>query len=500
MATAAAPRVYKNFINGEWKEAKSGEAYENRNPANTDELIGMFASSGAEDVDAAVEAANAAYNPWRLTPAPKRAEILFRAAEMLVQRKEVFSKDMTREMGKVLAETRGDVQEAIDMTYYMAGEGRRLFGQTTPSELPNKFAMSVRQSIGVAGLITPWNFPMAIPSWKMMPALICGNTVVLKPAEDTPLSSYHLVQILTDAGVPPGVVNLVSGFGPGAGAPLSQHLDVPVLSFTGSTSVGRVIAQACAPNFKHCSLEMGGKNIIVVMDDANLDLAVDGAVWGGFGTTGQRCTAASRVAVHKSVYKEFVTRFVERVKKLRVGDGLDPDVDMGPCINEQQLKTVMDYVAVGQSEGAKLLTGGRRLDSGKHAKGWFHEPTVFGDCTPGMRIVQEEIFGPVVSVMPIESFEQGIEVANGVPYGLSASIYTRDVNKAFAATRDLFTGIVYVNAPTIGAETHLPFGGTKQTGNGHREAAIAAIDFYTEWKTVYIDYSDRLQRAQIDNN
>jgi acyl-CoA reductase-like NAD-dependent aldehyde dehydrogenase len=500
MATAAAPRVYKNFINGEWKEAKSGEAYENRNPANTDELIGMFASSGAEDVDAAVEAANAAYNPWRLTPAPKRAEILFRAAEMLVQRKEEFSKDMTREMGKVLAETRGDVQEAIDMTYYMAGEGRRLFGQTTPSELPNKFAMSVRQSIGVAGLITPWNFPMAIPSWKMMPALICGNTVVLKPAEDTPLSSYHLVQILTDAGVPPGVVNLVSGFGPGAGAPLSQHLDVPVLSFTGSTSVGRVIAQACAPNFKHCSLEMGGKNIIVVMDDANLDLAVDGAVWGGFGTTGQRCTAASRVAVHKSVYKEFVTRFVERVKKLRVGDGLDPDVDMGPCINEQQLKTVMDYVAVGQSEGAKLLTGGRRLDSGKHAKGWFHEPTVFGDCTLGMRIVQEEIFGPVVSVMPMESFEQGIEVANGVPYGLSASIYTRDVNKAFAATRDLFTGIVYVNAPTIGAETHLPFGGTKQTGNGHREAAIAAIDFYTEWKTVYIDYSDRLQRAQIDNN
>jgi aldehyde dehydrogenase (NAD+) len=275
---------------------------------------------------------------------------------------------------------------------------------------------------------------------------------------------------------------------------------VPVVSFTGSTSVGRVIAEACAPTFKHCSLEMGGKNIIVVMDDANLDLAVDGAVWGGFGTTGQRCTAASRVAVHKSVYKEFVSRFVERVEKLRVGDGLDPQVDMGPCINEQQLKTVMDYVAVGQSEGAKLLTGGKRIDSGKHAKGWFHEPTVFGDCAPRMRIVQEEIFGPVVSVIPIESFEQGIEVANGVPYGLSASIYTRDVNKAFAATRDLFTGIVYVNAPTIGAETHLPFGGTKQTGNGHREAAIAAIDFYTEWKTVYIDYSDRLQRAQIDNN
>jgi aldehyde dehydrogenase (NAD+) len=348
-------------------------------------------------------------------------------------------------------------------------------------------------------MITPWNFPMAIPSWKMMPALICGNTVVLKPAEDTPLSSYHLVQILTEAGVPRGVVNLVSGDGPDAGAPLSQHKDVPVVSFTGSTAVGRIIAQACAPQFKHCSLEMGGKNIIIVMEDANLDLAVDGAVWGGFGTTGQRCTAASRIAVHKSVYKEFVTRFVERVKALKVRNGLDPSAEMGPCINEQQLKTVMNYVEIGKNESAKLLTGGNRLNDGAFAKGWFHEPTVFGDCAPNMRIAQEEIFGPVVAVIPIDSFEQGIDVANGVAYGLSASIYTRDVNRAFQATRDLYTGIVYVNAPTIGAETHLPFGGTKQTGNGHREAAIAAIDFFSEWKTVYIDYSDKLQRAQIDN-
>jgi aldehyde dehydrogenase (NAD+) len=334
----------------------------------------------------------------------------------------------------------------------------------------------------------------------MMPALISGNTVVLKPAEDTPLSSYHLVQVLTEAGVPRGVVNLVSGDGPNAGAPLSQHKEVPVVSFTGSTAVGRLIAQACAPDFKHCSLEMGGKNIIIVMDDANLDLAVDGAVWGGFGTTGQRCTAASRVAVHKSVYREFVERFVARVKALKVGDGLDVDTDMGPCINEQQLKTVMDYVEIGKNEGAKLLTGGNRLNGGIHAKGWFHEPTVFGDCSPTMRIAQEEIFGPVVSVIPIGSMDEAIDVANGVPYGLSASIYTRNVNRAFQATRDLYTGIVYVNAPTIGAETHLPFGGTKQTGNGHREAAIAAIDFFTEWKTVYIDYSDKLQRAQIDNN
>ena len=499
MATAAAPRVYKNFINGEWVDSRGGNAHENRNPADTDELVGMFVSSTSEDVDAAVDAAASAYKKWRLVPAPKRAEILFRAAELLLRHKDDFAKDMTREMGKVLAEAGGDVQEAIDMTYYMAGEGRRLFGQTTPSELPNKFAMSVRQSIGVCGMITPWNFPMAIPSWKMMPALICGNTVVIKPAEDTPLSVYHLVQILTEAGLPDGVVNLVSGSGSNVGAPLSKHSDVPVVSFTGSTAVGRLIAQACAPDFKHCSLEMGGKNIIIVMDDANLDLAVDGAIWGGFGTTGQRCTAASRVAVHKSVYHEFISRFVARAKKLKVGNGLDPGIDMGPCINEQQLKTVMDYVQIGQNEGAKLLTGGRRLSDGPFAKGWFHEPTIFGDCSPKMRVAQEEIFGPVVSVIPISGLEEAIDVANDVPYGLSASIYTHNVNRAFQATRDLFTGIVYVNAPTIGAETHLPFGGTKQTGNGHREAAIAAIDFYTEWKTVYIDYSDKLQRAQIDN-
>jgi acyl-CoA reductase-like NAD-dependent aldehyde dehydrogenase len=500
MATAAAARVFKNFINGEWVAAKSGEILENRNPANTDEIIGEFPLSGPEDVDAAVFAARNAYKSWRLTPAPKRAEILFRFAELLVKRKEDFSHDMTREMGKVLAETRGDVQEAIDMTYYMAGEGRRLFGQTTPSELPNKFAMSVRQSIGVCGMITPWNFPMAIPSWKMMPALVCGNTVVLKPAEDTPLSSYHLVETMAEAGIPAGVVNLVSGHGPGAGAPLAEHKDVPVISFTGSTATGRVIAQTCAPDFKHCSLEMGGKNIILVMEDANLDLALDGAIWGGFGTTGQRCTAASRIGVHKSVYREFVSRLAERAQKLKVGNGLDPSVEVGPLINEQQLQTVMGYAEIGKKEGAKLLTGGNRLDSGDHARGWFYAPTVFGDCDPKMRVAQEEIFGPVVSVIPIDSLEQGIEVANGVPYGLSASIYTRNVNRAFAAIQDLYTGIVYVNAPTIGAETHLPFGGTKQTGNGHREAAIAAIDFFTEWKSVYIDYSDKLQRAQIDNS
>jgi acyl-CoA reductase-like NAD-dependent aldehyde dehydrogenase len=499
MATPASTRVFKNFINGEWVTPTGGQTHLNHNPANTSEIIGEFPLSSQSDIAAAVSAAREAYKTWRLVPAPKRAEILFRVAELLVKRKEEFSRDMTCEMGKVLAESRGDVQEAIDMTYYMAGEGRRLFGQTTPSELPNKFAMSVRQSIGVCGLITPWNFPMAIPSWKMMPALICGNTVVLKPAEDTPLSSYHLVEAMHEAGIPAGVVNLISGDGPGAGAPLTAHENVPVVSFTGSTSTGRIIAQTCAPTFKHCSLEMGGKNIILILDDANLDLAIDGAIWGGFGTTGQRCTAASRIGVHKSVYEEFLSRFVERAQKLKVGNGLDASADMGPVINDQQLQTVMNYVEIGCKEGAKLLTGGHRLDKGDLAKGWFHEPTVFGDCHPKMRIAQEEIFGPVVAVIPIDNLEQGIAVANDIPYGLSASVYTRNVNAAFAALRDLYTGIVYINAPTIGAETHLPFGGTKQTGNGHREAAVSALDFFSEWKSIYIDYSDKLQRAQIDN-
>jgi acyl-CoA reductase-like NAD-dependent aldehyde dehydrogenase len=499
MATSFAPKVFKNFINGEWVLARSGNAIENRNPANTGELVGFFPASGDQDIALAVDAARGAYDEWRLTPAPKRAEILFRSAEILIERKEGFAQDMTREMGKVISEARGDVQEAIDMTYLMAGEGRRQFGQTTPSELPSKFAMSVRTSVGVAGLITPWNFPMAIPSWKVMPALVCGNTVVLKPAEDTPLSSYNLAQVLSEAGLPAGVLNVVFGDGPQAGAPMLHHSGFNLISFTGSTEVGRIVSQACAPSFRKCHLEMGGKNILIVMDDANLDLAVDGAIWGGFGTSGQRCTAASRVAVHKKMYREFVDKFVGRAKSLRVGDGLEATTDMGPCINEQQLKTVMSYVQIGIAEGAKLATGGHRIDRGDCAKGWFHEPTVFVDCDPAMRICQEEIFGPVVAVIPFDTFEEALAIANGVQYGLSAAIYSRNVNNAFRAQRDLETGIVYVNAPTIGAETHLPFGGIKNTGNGHRESGEAALDFYSEWKTVYIDYSDRLQRAQIDN-
>jgi acyl-CoA reductase-like NAD-dependent aldehyde dehydrogenase len=495
----ARPTAHGNYIGGQWVPAGSGKTFENRNPSDTSDLIGTFADSGPEDAERAVEAAREAFPRWRAVPAPKRGEILYRAAEILVRRKEELARDMTREMGKVLPETRGDVQEAIDMTYYMAGEGRRQFGQTTPSELQNKFQMSVRMPVGIAGLITPWNFPMAIPSWKMMPALIVGNTVVIKPATDTPLSVVNLIHALEEAGLPKGVVNMVTGGGTQVGAPLMGHKDVHIVSFTGSTEVGRKVSEACAPAFKHCHLEMGGKNIIMVMDDARLDLAVDGAVWGGFGTTGQRCTAASRVAVHKKVYREFVDRFVERTKALKVGNGLaDESAEMGPCVNESQRATVEKYVKIGTGEGAKLLTGGHRLDQGPFARGWFHEPTLFGDVDPRMRIAREEIFGPVVSVIPVDSLDQAIEVGNSVEYGLSASIYTQDINSAFRAMRDMYTGIFYVNAPTIGAETHLPFGGTKNTGNGHREACVQALEVFSEWKSIYVDYSGHLQRAQID--
>ncbi len=492
------PVAFTNYIDGEWTAPAGGGSFENRNPADTSDLVGSFADSGPQDVERAVAAARAAFPRWKAVPAPKRGEILYRAAEILVRRKEELARDMTREMGKILDETRGDVQEAIDMTYYMAGEGRRQFGQTTPSEMPDKFQMSVRQPMGVAGLITPWNFPIAIPSWKMMPALVLGDTVVIKPATDTPLSVVNLVRVLAEAGLPKGVVNMVTGSGARVGAPLMGHPDVSIVSFTGSTAVGRKVSEACAPTFKHCHLEMGGKNVIIVMDDARIDLAVEGALWGGFGTTGQRCTAASRVVVHEKVYREFTERLVAGAKGLRIGNGLDPRTQMGPCINAAQLETVERYVAIGRQEGATLLCGGERLASGEHARGHFHQATVFGDCSPAMRVAREEIFGPVVSVIPVRSLEEAIEVGNSVEYGLSASIYTQDVNQAFTAMREMYTGIFYVNAPTIGAETHLPFGGTKGTGNGHREACVQALEVFSEWKSVYIDFSGRLQRAQID--
>jgi len=491
---------YKNYIGGQWVKSKSGETFENRNPANTDEVVGIFQKSTPEDVDDAVAAAKEAFKKWRLVPAPKRAEILSRVADRVVKDKESLSQDMTREMGKVIKETRGDVQEAIDLGYYMAGEGRRQWGVTTPSEMPDKFQMCVRQPKGVAGLITPWNFPMAIPSWKMMPALVLGNTVVIKPATDTPLSVYNYVKILEEEGIPPGVVNMVTGSGGSVGSPLMHHKDVSVISFTGSTEVGRKVSEACATDFRGCHLEMGGKNCIMVMEDADIDLAVDGAVWGAFGTTGQRCTASSRLIVHKDVIKEFTGKLVARAKALKVGNGLDESVEMGPAINESQMNTVLEYMEIGKKDGAKLLCGGGRLTGGDYDKGWFTMPTVFGDVTPEMRIFQEEIFGSVTSITEFGSLEEGIELCNNTAYGLSGSIYTRDVNKAFVAMRDVYTGIFYVNAPTIGAEVHLPFGGVKDTGNGHREAGVAGLDVFSEWKSIYVDYSGTIQRAQIDNN
>jgi acyl-CoA reductase-like NAD-dependent aldehyde dehydrogenase len=498
MPSTSTAATYNNYIDGRWLPSVSGETFENRNPANVDDLIGVFQKSTRRDVESALGAASRAYESWRLVPAPLRAEILFKAAQLLVERKEELARDMTREMGKVLNETRGDVQEAIDMTFYIAGEGRRMFGQTVPSELRNKFAMSVRQPLGVCSIITPWNFPMAIPSWKIIPALVCGNTVVFKPASQTPLSALSFVKVLEDAGIPKGVVNMVTGDGDEVGTPLTTNADVRVVSFTGSTHVGRIVNQAAAPGFKKVHLEMGGKNVIMIMDDANLELAVDGCLWGGFGTSGQRCTAASRVVVHEKVYKAFVSEFVARAKSLVVGDGLREEIQMGPSISESQLKTVMSYVEIGKAEGATLACGGHRLSSGAHAKGFFHEPTVFTDVAPSMRIAREEIFGPVVSVIPCKSLEEAVAIGNGVEYGLSASIYTQDINRAFTAMRDLYTGIFYVNAPTIGAEVHLPFGGTKNTGNGHREAGVAALDVFSEWKSIYIDFSGKLQRAQID--
>ncbi len=492
------PEVYKNYINGEWVASKTGQTFENRNPANTDEIVGVFQKSDKNDVETAVQAAQDAYKKWRLVPAPKRAEILYRVAQLLVERKEKFANDMTREMGKVLNETRGDVQEAIDISYFTAGEGRRLHGQTTPSELRNKFQMSIRQPLGVCAMITPWNFPMAIPSWKMIPALVCGNTVVIKPATDTPLSVVNFIKTMEEAGMPKGVVNMVTGTGSGVGDPLMHHPAIKVVSFTGSSEIGQVVSKACAPDFKHCSLEMGGKNAMMVMPSAKLELAVDGALWGAFGTTGQRCTATSRIIVHKDVYKPFLDKFVERVKKLRVGNGLDPNVDMGPAVNQSQLENDLRYIEIGKKDGGKLLYGGERLTGGAYDKGFFLMPTVFADITQKMTIWREEIFGPVVSVAMCDSLENAIEMANDSLYGLSASIYTQDINEAFVAMRDVYTGIFYVNSPTIGAEVHLPFGGTKATGNGHREAGHQALDVFSEWKSIYVDFSGTLQRAQID--
>ena len=486
--------LYQNYIGGRWVDARSGQRFATTDPA-TGEVLAEVARSDASDVADAVAAAKAAFDPWRRHPAPRRGEILFRAAEIMARRKEDLARRMTREMGKVIAEARGDVQEGIDLTYYMAGEGRRLMGQTVPAESPDKFAMSVREPVGVVAAITPWNFPMAIPTWKIMPALVGGNTIVFKPASDTPALACELVRILEEAGLPAGVLNLVTGPGGTVGDALVQHPDVTLVSFTGSTEAGRGVAVRCAEGLKRVTLELGGKNAIIVMDDADLDLATDGILWSAYGTSGQRCTACSRVIVHRAVEADLSARLLARIQTLRVGNGLDPATDVGPVINARALEKIHAYVQIGQQEGADLVVGGRPVEL---AGGSFYEPTLFGGVRADMRIAQEEIFGPVLSMIPVADLDEAVRVNNGTAYGLSSAIYTRDVNRAFRAIRELSTGIVYVNAGTIGAEIQLPFGGTRGTGNGHREAGTAALDVYTEWKACYVDFSGRLQRAQID--
>ena len=490
---------FLNYIGGRWVPARSGRTFPNLNPANG-EVLGEFPRSDAADVGDAATAARTAFGAWRLTPAPKRAEILFRLGPLIAQRKDDLARAATREMGKILLETRGDVQEGIDMAYLAAGEGRRLHGVTTPSEMPNKWAMSVRVPVGVVGVITAWNFPFAVPTWKIFPALVAGNCVVFKPSEEAPEMGVHLARLLEQAGLPPGVLNVVFGDGPGAGAPLVSHPGIDVISFTGSNAVGTAIAVEGAKLGKRVSLEMGGKNAILVMEDADLDLAASAIAWSAFGTTGQRCTACSRVIVQRGVHEALLRRVVERANALRLGDGLDEKTEMGPIVSRRQLEKVHAYVGVGAAEGAKLEAGGGPVAEGALAKGNFYRPTVFSRVKPGMRIAQEEIFGPVVSFLEVASLEEAIDVNNRTPFGLSSSIFVGDVNRAFQAMRDLDTGIVYVNHGTTGAETHLPFGGTRGTGNGHREAGHTRLDAFTEWKSLYVDYSGRLQRAQIDNN
>jgi aldehyde dehydrogenase (NAD+) len=490
--------TFQLFIAGEWVDSGTGRTFDSRNPADTRDVIGRFQEGTAADVARAVRAAEIAGLMWRRTPAPKRGEILYRFGALMAEHKEHLARAMTREMGKVLAEARGDVQEGIDIAFLMAGEGRRLFGDTTPSELPDKWAMSIREPIGVAGIITPWNFPIAIPCWKMMPALVSGNTVVFKPSSDTPHCATLLVELMAEAGFPAGTVNLVTGPGADVGDAIVGSPDVPVISFTGNTETGRRIATLAATRLKRVSLELGGKNGIVVLADADLDLATDGIVWSAFGTTGQRCTAASRVIVERPVVGDLLERLERRTKALRLGSGLDSATDVGPLVNAGAVAKVSGYIDVGRRDG-ELVTGGHRASGTGLEHGHFFEPTIFAGVSPMDRIAQEEIFGPVLSVIAVDDYRAAVTALNQIRYGLSSSIFTRDANSAFRAMRDFETGIVYVNAGTIGAETHLPFGGTKETGNGHREAGHAALDTYTEWKSIYVDFSGRLQRAQIDN-
>ncbi|MBD7985286.1 aldehyde dehydrogenase family protein [Sporosarcina sp. Sa2YVA2] len=488
-----------NFIGGSWQDAGGADYTSVTNPATGEELAQVRLSTKS-DVDLAVEAAKKAQKGWALVPAPKRADYLYAIGNLMKEKKEHLAQVLTKEMGKVIEEGRGEVQEGIDMAFYMAGEGRRMFGETVPSELQDKFAMSVRAPIGVVGLITPWNFPVAIATWKSFPAIVAGNTFIWKPATETPMMAYEMAKIFEEVGLPEGVANIVFGSGSEVGTAMIEHPDVRVISFTGSTETGRHVAETGGRHLKKVSLEMGGKNAVIVMDDADIDLAVEGILWSAFGTAGQRCTACSRVIVHKDVKGELEEKLLASMKYLTIGNGLDESVKIGPVINAKSIEKIQKYVGIGKDEGAKLLAGGNVLKDGELAKGHYFEPTLFTDVKWDSRLAQEEIFGPVVSLIEVGSLDEAIEVNNSVIFGLSSSIFSKDVNTIFRAQRDLDTGIVYVNAGTTGAEIHLPFGGTKGTGNGHRDSGVAALDVFTEWKSIYVDYSGKLQRAQIDNS
>jgi acyl-CoA reductase-like NAD-dependent aldehyde dehydrogenase len=487
---------FQNYIGGKWVKGNGGRTFETINPAN-EEILAQIHSAEIEDLDSAIDAATRAFNSWRLTPAPLRGELLFNVADILKRKKEELAQLLTQDMGKVIAEARGDVQEAIDMAYYMGGEGRRLLGYTAPVEMPNKFGMAVRDPSGVVGIITPWNFPVAVPSWKIFPALIAGNTIIWKPSPETPAISAAFVKVFEEAGLPAGVFNLLLAPGADVAKALVSHPGVRVLSFTGSTTTGRAIAEAAGKLNKKVSLEMGGKNAIIVLDDANLELVTDATLWAAFGTTGQRCTAASRLIVQKGIAPKLKEALLARTKKLTLGNGLDSKVDVGPVINKIALDRIHNYVQIGQKEGARVLTGAQIADV--NGKGFFYAPTLFDGVQPGSTLEAEEIFGPVLSIIEVDSLDEAIQVNNRSQYGLSTSIFTQDVNRAFTAMRDIFTGLVYVNHGTTGAEIQFPFGGVRGTGNGHREAGQAGLDLFTEWKSIYVDYSAKLQRAQIDN-
>jgi len=481
-------QIYQNFIAGEWRSSASGKTFSSTNPANTNEVVGHFQQSTLADLEEAVAAARKAQPAWAAVPAPERGEILLRTALLLEQHKEEFAALMTREMGKVLKETRGDVQTAIDVARFMAGEGRRAEGETIPSAMHNKFNMTIRQPMGIVGIITPWNFPMAIPAWKTFPALLAGNAVILKPASDTPLLALKLANLLHEAGLPGGVLNVITGPGAVLGDALVSHKGVNMISLTGSTEVGRHVAEICGRDLRRCTLELGGKNAVIVLEDADLDLAVESVSWGAFGTTGQRCTATSRVIVHKAIQHAFTDRLVAAAEKLQIGNGLDEKVDMGPLVNRGRVHAVHQYTQVGQQEGAKLLTGGTSLNNGDYSQGAFYNPTVFTDVSPDMRIAREEVFGPFVSILPVASYEEAVQVANATEYGLSTSVFTNDLRTTFRAMREIESGLIYFNAPTTGAEIHMPFGGVKASGNGHRELGTHAVEEFSETKSIFVSY------------